>query len=69
MDTNAKPDIADLTPQQLREKIRVSKAAKMNALSEKTFRKHYGHLIRKLTERLHRVELIDAITLPPAPEK
>jgi hypothetical protein len=69
MDTKTKPDIADLTPQELRTKILVSAAAKMNGLSESTFRKHYGHLIRKLTPRLHRVELIDAITLPPAPPK
>jgi hypothetical protein len=66
MDTKTKPDIADLTPQELRTKILVSAAAKMNCLSESTFRKHYGHLIKKLTPRLHRVELIDAIMLPPA---
>jgi hypothetical protein len=67
MDTKTKPDIADLSPQELRTKILVSTAAKINGLSESTFRKHFDHLIRKLTPRLHRVELIDAITLPPPP--
>ena len=62
-------DIAGLTPRERHQRILVREAAKLAGLSEKVFRAHFGHLIRKLTPRCHRVELIDAITLPPAPEK
>ena len=38
-------------------------------LSEATFRRHYGHLIRKITPRRDAVELGDAIDLPPPQAK
>jgi hypothetical protein len=68
MDTkNTALNIADLTPQERHQKILVSEAAKLAGLSETAFRKHFGHLIRKYSERVHRVEFQDAVTLPPPP--
>jgi hypothetical protein len=61
------PRIAELTPLELRRKIRVKKAAELNDIDEQTFRRHYGHLIRKITPNRDVVELGDALTLPPAP--
>jgi hypothetical protein len=58
---------ADLTPLQRRQKIRVKEAADFNNLSEDSFRRHYGHLIRKISPRRDVVELGDAIDLPPKP--
>jgi hypothetical protein len=60
------PDISTLTPQERHRKILVREAAKLAGLSEGAFRKHFGHLIRKYSERCHRVEFQDAVTLPPA---
>jgi hypothetical protein len=64
--TSTKP-AADLTPLELRRKIRVREAAALNGLSEASFRRHYGHLIRKITPRRDAVELGEAINLPPKP--
>jgi hypothetical protein len=58
---------ADLSPLERRRKIKVSDAAALNDLSEASFRRHYAHLIRKITPRRDVVELGDAITLPPPP--
>jgi hypothetical protein len=58
---------ADLTPVQRRQKIKVKEAADFNDLSEDSFRRHYGHLIRKISPRRDAVELGDAIDLPPKP--
>jgi hypothetical protein len=55
-----------LTPLQLASKISVLKAAELNDISEATFRRKYGHLIRRIGERKQSVTLSDAITLPPA---
>jgi hypothetical protein len=64
------PSIYPLSPElQLRQKIRVADAAKLNAVHEETFRKDHGHLIKKVSERVEAVELGDAISLPPPPEK
>jgi hypothetical protein len=52
---------------QSRRKISVHAAAKLNDLSEKTFRRYYAHLIRKISPRRDAVALADAIDLPPAP--
>ena len=46
--TKAHPQIAELTALELRQKIRVRKAAELNDIDEQTFRRHYGHLIRKI---------------------
>jgi len=48
---------------QLRQKIRVKDAAKLNAMHEDTFRKEYSHLIRRVTDRLEVVELGDALAI------
>jgi hypothetical protein len=53
---------AQLSPLELRQKIAVRKAAELNGVSEATFRRHYSHLIRKITKRRDVVELGDAIT-------
>jgi hypothetical protein len=58
---------ADLSPLERRKKIKVKEAAALNDLSEASFRRHYPHLIRKITPRRDAVELGDAITLPPKP--
>ena len=65
--TTTTRSITDLTPLERRKKIPVKEAAAYNDLSEDTFRRHYGHLIRKITPRRDVVELGDAISLPPKP--
>jgi hypothetical protein len=46
-------------------KIPVAKAAEMNSVHEATFRRKYGHLIKRVGKRRQAVELGDAIDLPP----
>jgi hypothetical protein len=53
-----------LGPLELRRKIKVRTAAMLNDLSEQAFRRHYGHLIRKITPNRDVVELGDALALP-----
>lgn len=60
-------DLAYLTPLDLKSRINVKTAAALNDLSEASFRRHYPHLIRKITPRRDAVELGDALALPPAP--
>jgi len=56
------PSIYPLTGDlRLRQKIRVKDAARLNAMHEDTFRAKYGHLIKKVTDRLDVVELGDAL--------
>ena len=57
--------LAALTPLERHQKISVEKAAALNDVCEKTFRKNYPHLIRKVGRRRDTVELGDAIDLPP----
>jgi hypothetical protein len=64
-----KTTLADLSPLERRRKIKVKEAAALNDLSEASFRRHYHHLIRKITPRRDAVELGDAITLPQPKEK
>ena len=40
--------LADLTPLERQQEIKVKEAAAFNDLSEATFRRHYPHLIRKI---------------------
>jgi hypothetical protein len=61
--------LAEMSPSERRRKINVREAAALNDLSEATFRRHYGHLIRKITPRRDAVELCDAIDLPPPQAK
>ena len=63
------PGPAGLTEIERRQKIKVKKAAELNDLSEASFRRHYRHLIRKITPRRDAVELGDAIDLPPPKAK
>lgn len=66
MEANLKrADLSKLTPRERHTKILVREAAELAGMSESAFRKHFDHLIRKLTPRCHRVEFGDAITLPP----
>ena len=44
-------------------KISVQTAADIVDMHEDTFRKHYGHLIKKLGPRLDRVELKDVLSI------
>jgi hypothetical protein len=53
-----------LSPLELRRKIAVREAAELNGISEATFRRHFAHLIRKISKRRQGVELRDAINLP-----
>jgi hypothetical protein len=55
--------LAELSPLERRRKIAVREAAALNDVSEATFRRHYGHLIRKIGLRRGAVELCDAIEL------
>jgi hypothetical protein len=57
-----------LTELDLRRKIRPKHAAELNDMSEASFRRHYSHLIFKMTERRDGVTLGDALTLPPPSE-
>jgi hypothetical protein len=61
MDEATKPDWLAL-----KRKIPVKEAAALNDVSEDSFRRHYSHLIKKVTPRRDAVELGDALTLPPA---
>jgi hypothetical protein len=61
----ATPSFVDLAPLERGKKISVKEAAALNDLSEASFRRHYPHLIRKITPRRDAVELGDAIDLPP----
>jgi hypothetical protein len=47
----------------LRRKISVQQAAAMVGVHEDTFRKHFGHLIKRVGPRLDRVALGDALAI------
>lgn len=47
----------------LRRKISVKHAAELNDMSEDNFRRHYKHLIRKISPRRDAVELGDALAV------
>jgi len=44
-------------------KISVQEAADIIDVHEDTFRKHFGHLIKKVGPRLDRVELADVLSI------
>jgi hypothetical protein len=54
-----------LTELDLRRMVKVKHAAAVNDLSEASFRRHYSHLIQKITTRRDGVVLLNALTLPP----
>jgi hypothetical protein len=47
----------------LKQKIPVKKAASLNDMSEDSFRRHYSHLIKKVSPRRDVVELGDALAI------
>ena len=56
--------ITPLSPDLTRHrKISVQEAADIVAVHEDTFRKHFGHLIKKVGPRLDRVELADVFSI------
>lgn len=67
MDTTSKTQInlADLSPLERLRKIKLQEAAAMNGMHPSTFRRNYGHLIRRVGQRMDVVMLEDAVTLPP----
>jgi hypothetical protein len=67
MKTSPLANLTHLSPLDRRRKIKVKEAAEINDLSEASFRRHYAHLIKKITPRRDAVELGDAIDLPPPP--
>ena len=54
-----------LTELDLRRRVKVKHAAAISDVSEASFRRHYSHLIQKITARRDGVVLADALTLPP----
>jgi hypothetical protein len=62
-----KSPLDDLSPIERLKKISVKEAAALNNVSPDNFKKHYGHLIKKITPRRAVVGLVDAVTLPPKP--
>ena len=63
MRTKTFNSLTELSPLELRKKIKVKEAAKLNDLSEASFRRHFPHLIRKITPRRDVVELGDALAI------
>ena len=47
----------------LRKKVSVKEAAALNNIHEDTFRRNYGHLIKKVSPRRDAVELGDALAV------
>ena len=58
MDDATKPDWLAL-----KQKIPVKKAAALNDMSEGSFRRHYSHLIKKVSPRRDAVVLGDALEI------
>lgn len=48
-------------------KVSVKTAAELNNISEDNFRRHHGHLIKKVSPRRGAVLLADAIAIGSAP--
>jgi hypothetical protein len=52
----------ELTPEhEKRRRISVQEAARLRGISEDTFRRHFGHLIEKITPRRNVVRLGDVL--------
>jgi hypothetical protein len=63
MTTNSTTEtLPELTALELETHVKVPKAADIKGLSEDTFRRHYGHLIRKVSPRRDAVKLRDLLT-------
>jgi hypothetical protein len=48
---------------ELKKKVSVKRAAEIAGISEDSFRRHFAHLIRKITPRRDVVELGDALSI------
>jgi hypothetical protein len=59
-------DVSKLGSLALKIKVSVPTAAAINNVHAATFKRRYGHLIKKISKRREAVELGDALTLPPA---
>lgn len=57
--------IPELDALELRKKISLDEAAKLNNVSSATFRRTYGHLFHRIGKRRLAITLADAINLPP----
>ena len=58
-------EIEQLTPLDLKKKITVKLPAEINDVHPDTFKRNHPHLVKKVGARAERVELGDAINLPP----
>ena len=63
MDDRSKPEVGKLTALELRRKITVAEAARLNGISADSFRRHYPHLIKKITKQRVGVVLRDALAI------
>jgi hypothetical protein len=63
MPTNtAAENLPELTALELESNVSVPRAASIKGVSEDTFKRHYRHLIRKLSPRRDGVKLRDLLT-------
>jgi hypothetical protein len=59
--------IPELGALELRKKISLDEAARLNGVSPATFRRAYPHLFHRIGKRRLAITLADAINLPPPP--
>jgi hypothetical protein len=65
--TTTTTKIPELGALELRQRISLVEAAKLNNVSPATFRRTYGHLFQRIGKRRLAITLADAINLPPPP--
>ena len=63
--TTSRIKLSDLSPLERLRKIKVNEAAALNNVHPSTFRRNYGHLIKRIGQRTDVVTVEDAVTLPP----
>jgi hypothetical protein len=63
VDNKPNPEVGKLTAVELRRKISVAEAARLNGISVDSFRRHYGHLIKRITKQRVGVVLRDALAI------
>jgi hypothetical protein len=59
MNTDTTPSLSAL---ELEKHVSVPEAAKLKGISPDTFKRHYGHLIRKTSPRRNTVKMRDLLT-------
>jgi hypothetical protein len=57
--------LATLPPLELLRKVSVKEAAALAGVSQDTFKRRYGYLLKRVSPRRVVVTLADALTLPP----